>query len=478
MLFMSLLDSAEANCLFPLFDPLHWFCGFGHSNPYATRRFIDDWLGYGYMRGTEDGSLGHYPLKPWNCYAPMYPRLQAPAFPAAPMPVPMTMPAPPPVQMPLAMPAPFMQQNPWGMPQSGGWGCGNMAVTPMPYQMPYQPAPLSGDCCNPCDTCDPCQQMTCQPVPVQVPVTTYRPVTVDRGGYQMVWVPRPVTQLVPQTSWQTQYVQPGPMYSQPMYQQPMQMQMQMPGSSEGCCGGSASSVTPGMMPGGTAWMQNSMSYGSTAYSMPGNYMTASPYSFQNPGYTNFAVRPVPLPSVNPGYPVASGWGTHRYPASQPYPMATASAWGGAGYSPAMRYPFASNRYPYLSNQMYPAQPVPQMAYIPRPMPSAWQPVPAQMAWQPAPAQMAWQPSPVPMAWNSPQQLPMSYQGSPAMWSMSPSDRMAMGDVMGDHEVTAAPATGMVPVIPNSFSGRVPVTGASFSRPIRTASVNRYPNVVR
>ena len=36
----------------------------------------------------------------------------------------------------------------------------------------------------------------------QVPVTSYRNVTVDRGSYQMVWVPRPVTQQVAQTTLQ------------------------------------------------------------------------------------------------------------------------------------------------------------------------------------------------------------------------------------------------------------------------------------
>lgn len=41
-------------------------------------------------------------------------------------------------------------------------------------------------------------------VQVQVPTTTYQPVTVDEGGYQQVWVPRMVTKNVPQTIMQTQ----------------------------------------------------------------------------------------------------------------------------------------------------------------------------------------------------------------------------------------------------------------------------------
>lgn len=36
-------------------------------------------------------------------------------------------------------------------------------------------------------------------VAAQVPVTRYRPVTRDEGGYQMVWVPKMVTRNVPET---------------------------------------------------------------------------------------------------------------------------------------------------------------------------------------------------------------------------------------------------------------------------------------
>ena len=41
-------------------------------------------------------------------------------------------------------------------------------------------------------------------VQVQVPMTTYKQVTMDEGGYQQVWVPRMVTKNVPQTVMQTQ----------------------------------------------------------------------------------------------------------------------------------------------------------------------------------------------------------------------------------------------------------------------------------
>jgi hypothetical protein len=47
-------------------------------------------------------------------------------------------------------------------------------------------------------------QMTQQQVVENVPMTTCRNVTVDEGGYQMVWVPKPVTRQVAQTIVQQQ----------------------------------------------------------------------------------------------------------------------------------------------------------------------------------------------------------------------------------------------------------------------------------
>lgn len=54
--------------------------------------------------------------------------------------------------------------------------------------------------------------MAAGPIPMttQVPITTYRNVTVDMGSYQRVWVPRIVTQRVPQTSYQTQTLWTNP----------------------------------------------------------------------------------------------------------------------------------------------------------------------------------------------------------------------------------------------------------------------------
>jgi hypothetical protein len=193
---------ADACCFLPLLlDPCHWGCGLFHQDPYATRRFIDDWLGYGYLRGNQNGSLGHYPLEPWNCYRPMYPRVMP--------------------HCPLLSHCPlFPCLKKW----SHGYGCGPAPYQPMVPPMNCQPMLPPPMPCAPMQ----CAPMQCQPmpVPVQVPVTTWRPVTIDRGSYQMVWVPRPVTEMVPQTSWQTQYSVPNAAPTM------------MPGVPEDCCGSS------------------------------------------------------------------------------------------------------------------------------------------------------------------------------------------------------------------------------------------------
>ncbi len=383
-------SSVQACLFFPLFDPLNWCCGFGHANPYATRQIIDDWLGYGYMRGTQNGSLGHYPLQPWRSYTPMYPRMQAPMVRPMPMPSPFGMP----MQSPLAMPNPYsrmpygptpyrpmpygrtpFQPMPWhGVPQSDDCGCDGMlsgpALAPAPMQMPFGS--------DPCDPCNPCPQpLTQMPIPVQVPITTYRSVTVDQGGYQMVWVPRPVTQLVPQTSWQTQYMQPQSMQPGPWNRMlpmqmgmpapmPMQMPMQMQMPTGGGCGD-----TP---------------CASTTHAVPQYYS-----AHQQPSMSNHAAAGVTqVTAMRPGYPMTS-----------PYPM--------TNYAAATQRPLPYS--PYM-----PAQTVP--------------------------------------------------------------NRMAMGDIYGDHEYPAAPATGMLPVVPNSYSGNVPVFPGSLTRSVGTRSVNRYPHVVR
>lgn len=427
VLLLSLTQSAQACCFFPLLDPFYWLCGLGHHNPAATRQCIDDWFGYGYLRGQAGGSLGHYPLRPWNVYTPMYPRLHSPGmapapFAPAPMLPHMAMPAPmPAAPMPFASPLPPMGT----LPFSNDCGCGDAIATPMPWQPPAPAYPFmpGGDPCDPCQACepDPCCPA---PMPVQVPVTTYRPVTVDRGNWQMVWVPRPVTQLVPQTSWQTQYLpSPG------MYSAPMTYPMPVPGGLpvQGGCGdtpcGTATSYSPG-----TAALQP---FGSSAYYSPA----------------------MARPSV--------------------WPTATAARWP----APAGRWPSTAAGYPVASSAWQPARP-----WQPT---TAWQP---QAAWQPATAWApgsAWQPS---VAYQAAPAYPAAptYQAAAAYpsasaWQPLPGNRVAMGELWGDHEYPGnSPArTGVVPVTPNSYRGAAaPILRTSMSRPVRTASVNKYPNVVR
>lgn len=80
--------------------------------------------------------------------------------------------------------------NPWGACRAQGccggqWGPGSYAAPPVGYNtFPPRPVAWGGS-----------RQ-------AHVPVTTYRNVTVDMGSYQQVWVPRLVTQQVPQVSYQ------------------------------------------------------------------------------------------------------------------------------------------------------------------------------------------------------------------------------------------------------------------------------------
>ena len=86
----------------------------------------------------------------------------------------------------------------------GGCGCGSAPMM-MPQQAPLM-VPQSSMCPQPVTTFleVPRTVMRQEAVQVQVPMTTYKQVTVDAGGYQQVWVPRMVTKNIPQTIMQTQ----------------------------------------------------------------------------------------------------------------------------------------------------------------------------------------------------------------------------------------------------------------------------------
>ena len=135
------------------------------------------------------------------------------------------------------------------------------------------------------------------------------------------------------------------------------------------------------------------------------------------------------------------------PYAYPMPMSPQ-----AGYAPG----YAPAAYP----QMMYSQPMDPMAY-------SQMPVHPQTAYQnqPMPMQGMWSPSQP--AWSAPQ----------ASWSPEMTGTpMVAGDIMGDHEYSA-PTTAMVPVIPNSYRGAVPVRNASMSRPLVTTS-SQYTKSVR
>lgn len=181
-LLTTLQSTATANhcCLLPLLCPLNWCGALGHQNPYATRQIIDDWLGYGYLRGNANGSLGHYPMKPWNTYAPAYPALARPMGPAWGMPAPRYLPNPYPVLPPAwTAPAPAyfpMQPQMPFLAQGGDCGCG----------APAQPVPMPMPTTNCLPECDPCQQYSPQhSYPMSVPQFQSTPMQApcnDCGG--------------------------------------------------------------------------------------------------------------------------------------------------------------------------------------------------------------------------------------------------------------------------------------------------------
>ncbi len=252
-LLCSMTSTVSACIYIPILEPFYWLFGcsgchggYGYvnsgPNPYGVSRCIDDWLGYGYLRNQE-GTLGHYPGRPVSCYHPVFPHLLNPCSWFAPCPL--FAPYGPPcgVMTPMVAPLAPPMAVPYQMPYQAQW------QNQGPCQMPGLMNPYGGNCSDPCGSqCMP-QPMT-QYQPAQRPVTTWRPMTVDRGRWhwQRVWVPRPRTVMVPQT----QYVMQAPAMQMPMMQNPMM--------DSGCgdgCGGDMGSMMPGseymqspeMMPG-------------------------------------------------------------------------------------------------------------------------------------------------------------------------------------------------------------------------------------
>jgi hypothetical protein len=517
---------ASANFL----DPFHWGNynnGYGAypanhaaaAHHYGTYRLIDDWLGYGYLRNQE-GTLGHYPYRGWNWgglgggsnwkggwdlglfgwnwdwgwganpggigwnhnwggrigwpqggngsqfYQPAYPGLMNPFLPIAP-----------------AYPAPIAQAP---------------MMPPMQFA-PQMQMPMGDPCCDPCQSCDPCMSMIQPQMPV--PVTTFRPMVVDRGHWQRVWVPRPVTTMVPQT----QYMMP---------QAPM---MQMPISS-GCddCGGSmmqGSVMHGGMIPEMSADGGCCGSEGSGEIVVPGasapvpqQTMMMSPgYSSQFSAYPQYTMNQFPMTQtvmsswtpqtqwapqtaygLNVYMPQTAYMAPNNYMAQRqmrPRAMQRYARRMNAQYGTAMAYP-----QPVMQNYSAATMPMPQygmqtamsmpvaQGYSAYPAtafatPTYSAPMYSSPAYGSMPMQTAW--SAAPMT-SSTMMMPSS---PTAMNPMMMNDMSVTGDIMGDHEMVA-PTTAGVPIVPNSFRGNVPVMRANLARPVGSLAGNRYPQVVR
>jgi len=482
-LLCSMTPTASACIYIPILDPFYWLfggCGYGCGgasgggygyvnngssygygpNPYGVSRCVDDWLGYGYLRNQE-GTLGHYPGRPISCYNPVFPRilnpfawfapcpLFAPCGPScgivAPMVAPMVTPFPPPMQGQCQIPYPRMPyQQQWQMP------------------MPQMMNPYPGNCNDPCASqCMPQPMMQCQPV--QVPVTTWRPVTVDRGHWQRVWVPRPVTTMVPQT----QYVN-----SAPAMQMPQMPMMGSPMMDSGCgdnCGGMGNMMPDTMMPGfdmmqGAEMMQGAgypnMDSGpgccgsdggfSQPGSQPGPAMTPQSSMYMSPGYQMSASR------MSASRMAASRMAMAQVPMQQSYNIAPYSAMSrwytnpGAMNSSRMNVGYVNSGFASTGYR----QQVPNgQAYR---MPAYAQPQSRNMAYNTA----------------------MTHQRQAAGRQMNPRQTAPMQMAQMRPTPMTSQLVRQQQVVPNSDNGQRQIQQASWSQPARTTSVQRYPNSVQ
>lgn len=468
-LLCSMTSIASACIYVPILEPFYWLfgggcghngggygygnygngCGYG-PNPYGVSRCIDDWLGYGYLRN-QQGTLGHYPGRPiGSCHA-FFPRLLDPCSWLAPCPL--FAPCGPSYGMTAPMVAPLapLTETPCQMPYQPQWQnrgqCSNRGQWQIP--MPAMMNPCGGMCNDPCGSpCMPQPMVSCQPA--QVPVTTWRPMTIDRGSWRTVWVPRPVTTLVPQT----QYFTSGPAMQMPM----------MDSGCGGACGGGMGNMMPGpeMMQGTGYPDMNS-----------GSGCCGSDSGFSQPGFQSGApVAPQSTMLMSPGSMSMS-----RTSMGQPYniaPYSSMSRWythPGYGQSMAARPAYSTAMYRQPQSRHFASN----AAMMPAPQTSGWQMVP------PGPAQM--------------RTTPMMTQMMPPQFSVMPSQRpmspliggtmpetvygrpIVAGDINGDHELNG-PSAAAVPVVPNSFNGRSPIQQATWSQSARTASIRRYPNSVQ
>ncbi|MFN9719051.1 MAG: hypothetical protein ACK58L_10180, partial [Planctomycetota bacterium] len=488
-----------------LLDPFHWHNynpGYGaypvndpaYAHHYGTYRLIDDWLGYGYLRNQE-GTYGHYPFRGWNWSGLGGGSNWTGGWDLG-----------------------LFGWNwdwGWGMNPGGigwnynwggrvGWPEGGYGsqfyqpsypglLNPPPAMAPVYPAPVvqvpamqfapqmsMGDpCCDPCmDCCDPCMGM--QQVQMPVPVQTWRPVVVDQGHWQRVWVPRPMTTMVPQS----QYLMP-------------QASMMNSGCDE--CGGAVAPMMQGMMmPGISGDSGCCGSEGSSGMVFPGTVAPIPQQTMMMPGYSSqVAMSHYPMTQA-----LMSGWTPQTAWAPQGQWAQQTAHMGNPYAMPAMRpreyrrYVRQFNRHsstamhqsPFMAGAMSPGMTSRNYGYGWQPASSPPVPVAVGNPWgtpaypfasahvMPSYSMPTYNSMPIQAAWSDPV---MSTVMSPSSTMMAPGMNSipVAGDIMGDHEMMA-PATAGVPVIQNSFHGNVPVMRANLSRPIGTQSSNRYRSVVR
>lgn len=191
-----------------------------------------------------------------------------------------------------------------------------------------------------------CTEYRMVPQTRNVPVTTYKQVTVDEGGWQRVWVPKMVTKQIPQTCYrqETTYVR-----------QPYQVRKRVPVMS------------------------------SPAPSTCTDCMNGSP-SIMSPSPTIVPSTPTPSTVPTPSPMSSTSLDMNAYPTVAPYPTVAAyptvsaqpaAAWNGATTGPAL----ASSGPAFSTSPALLSTPDMQAN-------SEWQTIPSQTAYDDSPAQSA------------------------------------------------------------------------------------------
>ncbi len=327
--------------------------------------------------------------------------------------------------------------------------------------------PYGGNCSDPCGSqCLPQPMMQCQPA--QRPVTTWRPMTVDRGRWhwQRVWVPRPRTVMVPQT----QYVMQAPAMQMPMMQNPMM---------DSGCGDGCSSDMGSMMPGsdymqGTEMMPGAQIMQGTAFpDNSGSGCCGSDSGIPQSGYeSDTPAVPHSTMMMSPGsMPMSRMSMGQRYNIA---PYSSMSRWySNPGYS---NPGYSTARINLSYRQSMAAQPAYGTSAYPQPQSGNFVQNPAMT------------PMPRSTGWQTTQMMPRQFPPMSSQRAMSPrisgtipgtvyARPMVAGDINGDHEFPGLSSAAM-PVFPNSFNGRPPIQQASWSQPVQTATARRYPNSVQ